>query len=191
MDQDTGGISLANAGNAALFESVFKAHFKNLHAYACSILRDEATAEEMVQQVFYRLWERREEIDVRESVTGYLYRAVHNDCLNYLKHAGVKAAYRTHALHTGSEEHGTDHLALKELQQRIDTAMNELPEQCRAVFQMSRFEDLKYREIADKLDISVKTVETHMGKALRYLRTKLSDYLPLIVLFINVKNLLQ
>ena len=94
-------------------------------------------------------------------------------------------------MRAGSDNHiPADQVALKELQQKIDKSINELPEQCRAIFQMSRFEDLKYRDIAAKLGISVKTVENQMGKALRTLRTKLAEFLPvLILLFVNVLNM--
>jgi RNA polymerase sigma-70 factor (ECF subfamily) len=73
----------------------------------------------------------------------------------------------------------------KELENKFREALNELPEQCRTVFQLSRFEDMKYKEIADKLDISVKTVENHMGKALKLLRTKLVDFLPLLLILLS------
>jgi RNA polymerase sigma-70 factor (ECF subfamily) len=73
----------------------------------------------------------------------------------------------------------------KELESKFREALNELPEQCRTVFQLSRFEDMKYREIADKLDISIKTVENHMGKALKVLRTKLIDFLPLLLILLK------
>ena len=175
------------------FERVFKSEFKNLHSYACSILKDEASAEEIVQQVFYKLWEKRDSLNELQSVPAYLYRSVHNDCLNFIKHSKVKAAHVAHTVNT-SKESGihADQVTLKELQQRIDKAVNELPEQCRAVFQMSRFEDLKYKEIADRMSISVKTVENHMGKALRTLRVKLAEFLPvLVLLFINVLNLIK
>ena len=74
----------------------------------------------------------------------------------------------------------------KELESKFRDALNELPEQCRTVFQLSRFEDMKYKEIADKLDISVKTVENHMGKALKLLRIKLVDYLPFLFILLNL-----
>ena len=81
-------------------------------------------------------------------------------------------------------EHPAKKIVAGELEKKIHSAMNELPEQCRTIFQMSRFEDLKYREIAERLGISVKTVETQMSKALRILRTRLAEYLPVIWLFI-------
>jgi RNA polymerase sigma-70 factor, ECF subfamily len=169
------------------FEQVFKSHFKNLHAYAFTILKDPDEAEEIVQQVFFKFWERTETISISGSVTAYLYRAVHNESLNYIKHQKIKSNHRLHVAYSMKNE--TDNASKKildnELQGRLHVALNELPEQCRTIFQMSRFDELKYREIADKLEISVKTVENQMGKALKLLRAKLVDFLPLLILLFN------
>ncbi len=192
MENDVAGIRGSSA-DPAQFEHIFKTHFRNLHAYANNILKDEDSAEEIVQNVFYKLWEKKEKISIEQSVAAYLYRAVYNECLNFLKHEKVKTGYEFHSVHnTQNDAFETDSLILKELRQKIDRSLNELPEQCRAVFQMSRFEGLKYIDIAARLGISVKTVENHMGKALRVLRTKLLEYLPILVLiFINVNNLIR
>lgn len=175
------------AGDEKTFELVFKEHFKNLHGYACAIVKDEDTGEEMVQQVFYRIWKDRSVLNVQTTLKAYLYRAVHNECLNHLKHDKVKAGYQMHAVHVMKREQGpsTDSkIAYGELQKKLQRAINELPEQCRTIFQLSRFEELKYKEIANLLGLSVKTVENQMGKALKLLRLKLVDFLPLI-LFIH------
>ena len=191
MQIEPAGYQILNAERSVIFEKVFKEHFKNLHAYAGSILKDDASAEEIVQQVFLKLWEKKEQIGDLQSVPAYLYRSVHNECLNFLKHIKVKAAHQAHTLHASKDlDNPTDQATLKELQSRIDAAVNALPEQCRTIFQLSRYEELKYREIADKLGLSVKTVENQMGKALKTLRAKLADYLPVVVfLFANVINL--
>ena len=175
---------LANRDEAS-FEQVFKTHFKNLHAYACTITRDDAAGEEVVQQVFTRLWERSDGLSISGSVSAYLYRAVYNESLNYLKHQNVRSAYGQHVVHTmkNETEHAGKRLQLKELEGRLAQAMNDLPEQCRTIFQLSRFEELKYREIADRLGLSVKTVENQMGKALKILRVKLVDFLPLTIFY--------
>jgi RNA polymerase sigma-70 factor (ECF subfamily) len=178
MEVNNTGISEAE------FERFFKSHFKALHAYACTILREEAMAEEIVQQVFYKLWERRDQVVISQSMNAYLYRSVYNECLNYLKHQKVKQAHQSHTKYTGQEgvESVSKKLIAKELETKIADALNQLPEQCRTIFQLSRFEELKYREIADRLNLSVKTVENQMGKALKIMRTQLMEYLP--VLFI-------
>ncbi len=178
-------IAGALSGEAA-FEQVFKTSFKSLHAYACTILKDDIMAEEMVQNVFCKLWEKKDQIQISQSVNAYLYRSVYNECLNYLKHQKVKDAYVNHARHHMPQQQNntSGKLQLSELQQRISKALESLPEQCRTVFQLSRFEELKYQEIADRLSISVKTVENHMGKALRLMRTQLADFLPLLLIYL-------
>ena len=184
MDDQEGQLiqSLARRDEAS-FEQVFKTHFKNLHAYACTITREESAAEEVVQQVFVKLWERSEGLSISGSVAAYLYRAVYNESLNYLKHQKVRSAYGQHVVHTmkNETEHAGKKLQLKELERRLAEAMNDLPEQCRTIFQLSRFEELRYREIADRLGLSIKTVENQMGKALKILRVKLVDFLPLTI----------
>ncbi len=169
------------------FEQVFKTHFKRLHAYAFTILQDEVEAEEMVQQVFFKLWERSDSLSFNSPVAAYLYRAVHNESMNYIKHQKVRSTHQLQVAYRmkNEVEHPAKKVMAGELEKKIHTAMNELPEQCRTIFQLSRFDELKYREIADKLGISVKTVENQMGKALKLMRTKLVDFLTYILLFIN------
>ena len=167
------------------FEQVFKMYYKNLHSYVCGILKEETYAEEIVQQVFFKLWDKADAISISGPVAAYLYRAVHNESLNYLKHQKVKSAHRMHVAYSMKDavENAPKTLQAKELEKKIQESLNELPEQCRTIFQMSRFEDMKYREIADALGIAIKTVENQMGKALKILREKLIDYLPLLILF--------
>ncbi|MBZ0100252.1 MAG: sigma-70 family RNA polymerase sigma factor, partial [Taibaiella sp.] len=123
------GIIITGKDINQVFEQVFKEHFKNLHAYACSILKDEDEAEEMVQNVFYKLWEKKEKISELQSVPAYLYRAVHNECMNYVKHEKVTMAYEAHAVHHGSiAGQATDTATARELEQRIGDALAALPE---------------------------------------------------------------
>lgn len=167
------------------FEALFKQHYKGLHAYACTVLKDEEASEDMVQQVFFKLWQKRDSLPAIASVAAYLYRAVYNESLNYLKHSKVKQAYQSFAMHHHQEEiQPVAKSGLRELEQRLEQALMELPEACRTIFQMSRFEELKYREIAERLGLSVKTVENQMGKALRLMREKLVDYLPAALLWL-------
>ena len=169
------------------FEILFKEHFKSLHSYASVMLYHDSHAEEIVQNVFVRIWEKREVLHVQVSVKAYLYKCVYNDCLNYLKHKKIKAKYQEHTIMAMDDQsdNTSDRLILGELQGRLQLALNELPEQCRTIFQMSRFEQLKYREIAEELGLSIKTVENQMGKALRILRVKLVDFLPILLLFMH------
>ena len=186
--QDQQIASLLVKRDEAAFEQVFKTHYKNLHAYAFTILKDEVEAEETVQQVFFKLWERSEHLSFSGPVAAYLYRAVHNESLNFLKHQKVKANHQLQVAYSmkNKSEQVQGKMITREMEKKFREALNELPEQCRTVFQLSRFEDMKYREIADKLDISIKTVEKHMGKAFKLLRTKLVDFLPLLLLLLKL-----
>lgn len=141
-------------------------------------------AEEVVQQLFLKFWEKRELLQVGTSMKAYLYKGVYNDSLNLLKHQKVKLKYQDYTLHTADHlsDPASAKIELGELELKLREALNELPEQCRTIFQLSRFEELKYREIAEKLNISIKTVENQMGKALRLLRAKLADFLLLALL---------
>jgi len=171
--------------NEAEFEKIFKQHFKGLHAYASTIVRDAVMAEEIVQNIFCRLWEKEAQIQIRESVAGYLYRSVYHEGLNYLKHLKVREAYQSYAMEQEkSVNNVSNHVELRELEDRLEKALSELPEKCRTIFQMSRFEELRYQEIADRLGLSVKTVENQMGKALKLLRIKLADFLPASVILL-------
>ena len=189
METTDTGIYHQAVDKEVVFEKVFKEHFKALHAYAYTILKDEDDAEEIVQNVFFKLWEKREQMNEISSLKAYLYRATYNESLNFLKHTKVRAAYETYIKSSMSEgDNAADKLGVKELQQKINKALNELPEQCRTIFQMSRFEEMKYREIAEQLKLSVKTVENQMGKALRVLREKLADVLPTLLIILLLTN---
>jgi RNA polymerase sigma-70 factor (family 1) len=165
------------------YETLFKTYYQPLCNYACSILKDIDEAEEVVQGVFLNIWKKWNGMQIETSARSYLYRAVHNDCLNKIKHDKVKAVYAEDyrkSMRQGSED-GSQILQAKQLAARIDTAIDQLPKQCGEVFRMNRFAHLKYAEIAGQLNISVKTVEAHMGKALRLLRGELKDYLPFLI----------
>ncbi|MCX6182978.1 MAG: RNA polymerase sigma-70 factor [Bacteroidetes bacterium] len=176
-------------GDKKVFEQAFKTYYSPLCNYACSILKDMDEAEEVVQNLFYSIWNKRESLQITDSLKSYLYRATHNDCLNKLKHGKVRAMHAEEIkMTTGfhSDDASKD-LQGKELAAQINTAIEALPEQCGIVFKLSRFEELKYSEIAAQLNISIKTVENHMGKALKLLRDSLKEYLPfwLLMLFLN------
>lgn len=166
-----------------IFEKLFVDWYSPLHAYACSVLKDESLAAEAVQTVFTRLWEKREQLRVQASVKAYLYGSVYHECISWMRRERTRREYRSGVLRRlggqadRSLENASDKAEVRELEQQFQRALDELPEQCKAIFQLSRFSELKYREIAEQLGISVKTVETQMTKALKLLRRKLADYL--------------
>jgi RNA polymerase sigma-70 factor, ECF subfamily len=171
-------------GNERVYEGVFRKHYQALCNYACGILKDMDDAEEVVQSIFLKFWEQREGIEISVSLKSYLYRAVHNTCLNRLKHLKIQETYRQYAgdYLENTFDSATDVMDKNELENRIAEAIDKLPEQCKLIFKMSRFEELKYQEIADKLGLSIKTIENQIGKALKIMRTELADYLPIVFL---------
>lgn len=176
-------INFIKNGNEAAFEKIFKMYFKNLHAFAYTFTKDDVIAEEMVQNVFFKIWEKKDQLQIDDSLKAYLYKSVHNESLNHLKHLKIKTSFQIQ--YSGnmesSNQDASNQMMASELEDKIQKAINELPQQCRTIFQMSRFEQLKYQQIADQLNISIKTVENQMGKALKVLRLKLVEYLPFIL----------
>ncbi|WP_405511188.1 RNA polymerase sigma-70 factor [Spirosoma sp. KNUC1025] len=182
-------LEAIRAGSEQAFEAVFRQHYASLCRYAGQLLPDPDEAEEEVQAMFLALWEKRTGLIITISLKSYLYRAVHNRCMNRLKHTAVREEHRAYTRYVGeaSVESPAQTVIGDELASRLEEAIRKLPEQCRLVFTLSRFEELKYSEIADRLGISIKTVENQIGKALRVLRTELSEYLSIaLVLLYNV-----
>jgi RNA polymerase sigma-70 factor (ECF subfamily) len=133
-------------------------------------------AEEIVQDVFVKFWEKCDTIAENSSLKSYLYRSVHNTCLNHLKHLKVRDSYRQHVMEQMNYvEDGNSDAEDQDIQSEIYKAIDELPPQCKKIFKLSRFEGLKYQEIADHMGLSIKTIEVQMGKALRVLRESLKD----------------
>ncbi|MFM7022283.1 MAG: RNA polymerase sigma-70 factor [Flavobacteriales bacterium] len=179
--------SAIQQGSVKAFEVLFKMLYAPLCRHAFLILKDEVEAEEVVQEVFYQVWNKKHSLRIHESLKAYLYRAVHNDCANRLKHLKVKEKYANELRYQDQDSDSSSDVEEEELSLRIQQALDALPDQCGVVFKLSRFEQLKYAEIALRLNISVKTVENHMGKALRILREKLKEYIHLITLFMLLK----
>lgn len=176
--QDTPGKWNSEPG----FEALFKELYAPLHRYACGLIMDDMQAEELVQEVFLKLWQQKDQVNIATNVKAYLYRAVHNNAMNVLNHEKVKAKYQMYMKTRTAQyaESPSKMLDAKELKEQIARAMNKIPEKCRAIFFLSRQESLSYREIAGQLGISLKTVENQMSKALKILREELSEYLPFV-----------
>lgn len=165
------------------FEQVFTGFYVNLCRFAYTYVKNEEMAEEVVQELFISLWEQRDRLEIKTSVRSFLYTSVRNRALNYIRN------HKTRALHEDDfAEHQVEQVDYiinfcerEELQSLITEAIGELPDQCRTVFELSRNEGLSYKEIAEKLSVSPKTVENQMGIALKKLRGKLGPYLSCIL----------
>ncbi len=164
-------------GDISAFENVFREYYAPLTHYANGILKDMEAAEEVVQDFFYVYWNNRNEIEIKTSLKSYLYQSIRNKALKIIRHENVKQKYAarfTEAANTSHEE--KDPYEMKELQTLVNEVLARLPERCSQIFCMNRFDGLKYREIAEQLSVSVKTVEANMGKALWEFRKALAHY---------------
>jgi RNA polymerase sigma-70 factor (ECF subfamily) len=172
-----------NKDNAGLdkngFEILFRTHFKGLTFFALEYVKDYEAAREIVQEVFVNVWEKRKSVDLEKSPKSYLSTSVRNRCLNYLRDRKKYSPDILEMESIGSDEEyiELDELIGDELKNKIDKATGELPDKCREIFLLSRIENKKYKEIADELNISVKTVEAQMSKALKLMREKLADFI--------------
>ena len=175
-------------GDAKSFESLFKAYCQNLIYFARRYVFDKQTAENIVQDIFVRIWTNRQNLDSTKSIKTYLFTAK-NESLKYLRHADVENKNNQIEVDRIEDtENAYDRVEQKEIYEDLNEAVNSLPEKCAEIFRMSKFDKLKYSEIAEVLNISVKTVETQMGRALKKLRENLKY---LIILFITITFLLS
>ena len=182
-DQDF--IHLLKNGDAATYEKVYTSFFKRLHTYAFLTVKDALLAEEIVQEIFYRIWERKEKLSIHTSLNAYLYASVHYECLLQLKRQKRQTDYQSTLLYLKKNIVHQEDAAMKVLQSQLEEkfleALNNLPERCRTIFQLNRIEKQKYWEIASQLGLSVKTVENQMGKAIKLLRVSLAEFLPILI----------
>ncbi|HPC98937.1 MAG TPA: RNA polymerase sigma-70 factor [Bacteroidales bacterium] len=165
-------------GDIRSFETLFRSSYVSLVRYAGSLVKDTDTAEEIVQELFTSLWQERKNLKIKSTVTGYLFRSVHNRCLHHLEHLRVVGKHRD-AVMAGSDiltASADDEVNYAELQKTVADVIENLPGKCGQIFIMSRFDGLKYREISEKLGVSVKTVESCMGRALREFRKILFEH---------------
>lgn len=177
MDQGAIILRRIRQGDIKEFESLFRSSYASLVRYAKTIVKDHDTAEEIVQDFFFRFWQDRAKLNITTSVNGYLFRAVHNRCLHHIEHQRVVEKHESEVF-ASSEEYDdpvTETIYYNELQAKVAGVLERLPERCGRIFSMNRFEGLKYSEIAEKLSVSVKTVELNMGKALKEFRKALAE----------------
>ena len=146
-------------------------------------MKDSDQAEEIVQELFCQLWENRKSLKIHTSIKAYLYKATYFNSLQVLRKKGIKNQYVDYIKNTKSEQSQPSNLVEEnEIYSIVQKTLTSLPNRCGQIFKMSRFEGLKYQEIADQLSISIKTVEANMGKALKAFRKNLKDYVGIIVL---------
>ena len=175
-------FDLLSADDEKSFETIYNRYWEQLFGNAFKRIKNAESASEIVQDVFTELWIHRHERKVHSSPAAYLHTAVRYRTLNQIEKDGVRTRYRaqTEPEDTGSRNTTEEAIFLRELTGRLDKLISGLPPQCRKVFILSRYEYKNYREIAGELNISEKTVENHINRALQTLRTHLGDLISFI-----------
>ena len=169
-------------GSQVCFDYFFEKYYQSLCVYAFKMLKTNSEAEDLVQDFFVRLLEKRKTIQITDSIKSYFLRSVHNRCLDYIAHQKVVATHENYHLRMMTEDDFQEYPLLDiELKQKIEKAIQNLPDGIRETFKLNRFDGLSYQEIATKENVSVKTVEYRISKALGILRHELGDYLLLII----------
>jgi RNA polymerase sigma-70 factor (ECF subfamily) len=164
-------------GDEKSFRILFRKYYSAMCIYARQFLNDSELAEEIVQDMFVKVWEKREHLNIETSVKHYLFRSVKNHCLNQLQHEKIKRQYANTVIESANQEMNPEQCFMEvDLMQRIEKGIDSLPQKRQEIFRLSREHGLKYKEIAEKLNISVKTVEAQMGMALKHLREELKDF---------------
>jgi RNA polymerase sigma-70 factor (ECF subfamily) len=182
--RDRAWVAAIRAGDVAAFEAMYRAYKTPLGGYVQHLLGSREAAEEVIHDLFLRLWEQRELWEPPAALNTYLFRAARNRALSYLRHQRVEAKFRERSAQgmTGDEALSAppstpdDALRLQEIEEAVERAVAALPERCREVFRLNRYQRLSYAEVAQVLQISVKTVEMQMGRALAALRRQLAEW---------------
>lgn len=175
------------AGEKTAFELLFHFYYAGLVVYSSQFTADHSESEEIVQDFFVRFWQNHKQIIPCESLKNYFFSSVKNRSLNYLKHKKIEERYFNEMINLSNNHlvYEPDLYVLSELQEIIKAGIDKLPEKCREVFIMSRIRGMKNEEIAAELNISKRTVETQISKALKVLRVELKDYVGFLFLFLG------
>lgn len=172
-------------GDRFVFEKIFREYYPLLCNHIFHYVPDKSTAEEVVQDFFCKLWDKHHELQINTAISSYLRKSVVNHCLNYTRKLETERKFINYGDKL-EEIHGTsDHESNNELSEHIARALLELPEKRREIFELSRFEGLKYHEIAKKLNINIKTVETQMTRSLEFMRKYLKEFVSIIALIMS------
>ncbi len=175
-----------------VFKYLYDFLFQRLFLYARSYLENEQEAKDIVQELFFTLWEKNEKINFPTTISAYLFKAVHNNCIQVLRHKTIEKKHSEHSriklqeaeiIYHNSSDHIFSTINLQEIQETFRQALLQMPEKTREIFLLSRQLGNKNKEIASSLNISIKTVEYHLSNALVFLKEQMKDYLPTFLFF--------
>ena len=185
-DKDALYLKGLKEGDRVVFEQIFRDYYPFLCNFARRYVSDKDAAEEIVQDFFCRLWDKHHDIHINSGFSSYLRKSVLNHCLNHARKIETERKFIDYGDNL-EEIHGTnDHESNSELSELVSKALLELPVKRREIFELSRFEGLKYHEIAKRLNLNIKTVETQMARSLEFMRIYLKDFIGVIALIMNL-----
>lgn len=191
MENEQELLLLLRTGGEDAIKRIFNHYYIDLCTYADSILKDKYAAEEVVEELFITLWIKSKEIKILTSLESYLYRSVHNKSISYQKKIGTREkkyekffAEEISEFYSDESNHQIASLITKEIEDRANTILSELPEKCREIYELNRYENMSYPEIAEKLNITVGTVKTQMSRAFEKFRVGLKEFLTVFVVFL-------
>jgi RNA polymerase sigma-70 factor (ECF subfamily) len=174
-------LGMLRQGDKAAFSDIFSCYYKDLVLFASTFTKDRDLAEEIVQDVFLKLWETRQNLIITSSLKSFLLRSVQNKCIDWIRHLDIRLKHRESILDKPEllENDTENYLLYSELYTSLENALEQMPEEVSQAFQMNRFEGLTYQDIAEKYGVSVRTVEVRIGKALHLLKELLKDFILL------------
>lgn len=176
-------------GNLKIFDYLFHYYYSSLVVFAFRYVGNMQAAEDLVQDFFFHLWLNREKTAIRQSLKSYFFSAVKNKSLDFLKHQKIEHKIEVELKYLQSDPTEEQHFLVEsELDEQLNRAFDKLPEKCRKIFMMNRFDGLKPDQIAEMENISVRTVEGHIGKAIKILRTALKPHFPAFLIMLLVKD---
>jgi RNA polymerase sigma-70 factor (ECF subfamily) len=176
-------------GDEKIFENIFSSYYNQIIGFCIQFVGDNDKAQSIAQEAFIKLWMNREKVEKYNGILSFLYTAAKTECLNFIRRKSVTSKYENRQLQLIEDELNREVLdrfdfnsiEISELEKLIYQSIEDLPEKCKLVFIKSRMEDKTNKEIAEELNISIKAVEANMTRALKFLRERLTDYLPAVL----------
>lgn len=172
-------INRLRRGEEGAYEMLFKEYYQILTVFANKYVKDIESSKEIVQDLFVHLYEKRDRLDINSSLKSYLFRSTHNRSINYINAQKIRNKYTEHVKVSSSigENSLENEVNKTELEHALYRAIDDLPPKCQTIFKMNRFDGLSNHEIAEKLSLSKRTIETQISKALKILRLKMKPFL--------------
>ena len=182
-------VDKIKADDQAAFQYIFKRYYQELCNFALSYLKVEITSEEVVQEMFISIWEKRQKLKIQSSFKAYLFVSVKNRSLNYLNSKTAQVSKKSHSTSSEnpiqiSDDSPDDNMKDAELQALVSKAIQSLPARCQEIFKLNRIEGLSYQQVADHLNLSKKTIEAQMGIAFKKLREYIKQHREFILIFL-------